>query len=165
MGSATTRYISMARHLGMELPTSASVIDRIAAVVSARKSSDTVAAFVEWYYALTSSTLAELVSYARNREHNPYPASTRRSSTNVPHGDRITCGHHPWLYARKVKNLVVEAHSDSGLEIVEWTEPPIFRWRPDGSFIEEAIRPRADSISRVVRGQLATQAVEAVKLT
>jgi hypothetical protein len=136
---------------------SASVVDRIAAVISGRKSTASVAEFVEWYYALTSFSAAELVAYARSPKSNPYRATTMEMINHVPHGERILCGAHPWLYGRKVKNLVVESQPDSGLETVSWMEPPIFRWRTDRSRIEEAQPPRPNSVARGVRGRLSTR--------
>jgi len=137
---------------------SASVVDRIAAVISPRKSPETVAAFVEWYYALGSSTVAELVSYARNRKNNPYQAK-KEIINSMTHGDRITCGHHPWLYARKVKSLTVDIQPDAGVERISWIEPDSYRLRGDESGIELAQPGVPDSEARVVQGPLSAQRV------
>lgn len=102
---------------------SAAVVDRIAAVLHPNKASRTVEGYVEFLYAVRTSTVSELIAYAKRPSNNPYRAKAE-SINGVTHGNRITCGANPWLYARKVKNLRVERDAETGIETIRWLEPP-----------------------------------------
>lgn len=73
---------------------------------------------------------------------NPYPAQFGMLN-NVLWGGEITCGHNPWLLARLVDELTVEADAD-GKERATWKERP----KPDLSWIHnEALRRMVHSSS------------------
>lgn len=102
--------------------------NKIAALVSVKRSSRYVADYVENIYLLTTNTVSELSATLYKPSKRPYRAKIGDIINGVPHGDRIDCGHNPWLYARKVGELVVVEKVDEGVEIISWTEPPKFRW-------------------------------------
>ena len=131
----------------------AAVADRGAAILPPRWTGKRVAQIVEFLYARTSSTLAELAAYAKNPKSNPYRAKAVEINRLV-HSERITCGHHPWLYARKVSGLVVRHDPASGLESIEWTDPDAYRLKADESGIELDTKGTSDSFKRQVTGRL-----------
>jgi len=52
----------------------------------------------------------------------PYKVDKVQLINNIPHGDRITCGHNPFLYARKVTNLQIKIDPKENIEILKWKE-------------------------------------------
>lgn len=137
----------------------AETADKVAAILSGRTSDKTVAEFVELLYALRTSTAGELASYSRNPKNNPYRSTDGMVINEVPHGDRIRCGHHPWLYARRVKDLLVKKDVASGFETISWIEPPQFRWSADRSSIVEAVPEVRQSVTRTRSGALSDELV------
>ena len=100
----------------------------VVAVLSARTSPEEVRRYVERCYIEKTASLPEKLSYARyNRPQKlPHPAEFERVR-GVRFQGRITCGHNPWLHARKVDDLRVEADAN-GNDVPKWTE--IRPWRP-----------------------------------
>jgi hypothetical protein len=138
---------------------SAEFADEVAAILSSRKSERTVAELVEFLYAQVTSTASELAEYARNPKRNPYRANIGLMINEVPHGDRITCGAHPWLYARKVTDLTITRDETTGLETVAWKEPRTFRWNAARTGIEEAQAGREARVTRRVTGSLSVEPI------
>jgi hypothetical protein len=132
---------------------SAEVADRIAAILPPRWSPARVTDFMEQFYALHNSNVAELAALAKHPKDNPYPVSTESN-----HADMLLCGAHPWLYARKVSELTVRK-LDSGYEHVSWVEPDRYGMKPDKSGVELAHKGKPDSVTRMVRGALSTEMV------
>jgi len=124
------------------------VADDIAGILPRQWGAHRVMRFVEWHYAVAISTVTELASYAARPSRNPYRAREVDG--------RISCGHHPWLEARIVADLVVETNEDL-FEIVSWKEPD--RWRLD----EQAGRPvrvaegARRTVKRRLRGALSSE--------
>src|SRR3990172_4988231 len=87
----------------------AAVADRVAAILSSRKSEDSIMKFVEFLYLHATGYPEELAYYANRRHRIPYKAQR-------DHGCGITCGHNPWLHARLVMGLTVEEDPSTGLE-------------------------------------------------
>lgn len=92
--------------------------DKIAAIYNPRWSSDRVELAVELLHAASQYTVSEQLQYANNKKFNPYPANSY-NSPGIPF--RITCGHNPYLEARRVSNLKVTLDAE-GNEVVSWTE-------------------------------------------
>jgi hypothetical protein len=84
---------------------------------------------VEYYYLLMTSSAKAIASFVNRPRNIPYKAETTVRINDVPHGDRITCGHNPFIYARKVSDLVVSHVHDQSVESIKWREPPIFQWK------------------------------------
>jgi len=121
----------------------AAVADEVAGVFPPQWSSDRVEKYVERLYALATSTVAELLTYARKPSSNPYRATEK--------GGRIVCGHHPWLEARLATDVVVE-QTDDGFEQVSWSEPD--RYEVDvtsGALVKQATGIRR-TVTRRLRG-------------
>ena len=93
----------------------ARVRDPLVAILSSRKSRSSIAELVEFLYLRASGEAADLAYYANRRKLLRYPAQ-------IDQNCRITCGHNPWLYARVVSNLSVEANADR-TEVIRWREP------------------------------------------
>jgi hypothetical protein len=90
--------------------------EHVAAIVSAHRSTDYISKFIQDLHGTKCLSLAEQSEQSRYR--NPviaYPAEQHRN--------RITCGHNPFLVARKVRRLTVEI-DDLGDEIANWDEFP-----------------------------------------
>jgi len=94
--------------------------DKVVAILRPRISSQRVAEFVENFYIVASSTMSEQATYAKGRRNIPYPAE-------IDGIGRISCGHNPWLEARPVSQLQVSRDAITGLEILSWKEPNMFR--------------------------------------
>lgn len=138
---------------------SEAVADRVLTIVSSRKSAERVAELVEFLYSQATSTLAELAAYARSPKNRAYRAKTVEMINGVPHGDRITCGAHPWLYARLVTDLRIARDPETSVEQVSWTEPPTFRFSEDGSRIVEDAPGQRDFVRRVIVGPPSSAAI------
>jgi hypothetical protein len=133
---------------------SAAVADEIAAVLPSRWSERRVTDVVEQLYALHTSNLQELAAYARNPKSNPYLV---RSVDG--HADILSCGAHPWLFARKVSKFTVSV-DPSGHEMVTWVEPDRYRMEEGGRLaIVLDRRGRPASTKRVVTGPLSRESI------
>ena len=95
---------------------SAEIVDEIAAILSPRWSPERVSDLMEQLYALNTSNLGELAAYAKKPKSNPY-----RVTTIDNHTDMLVCGHHPWLYGRKVSDFTVVRDS-AGFECASWRD-------------------------------------------
>lgn len=104
--------------------------DKVAAIFSSRLSPERVREYVEFIY-LSEYTLSERMAYPKHKDQNPYPAKFG-SLDGLPWEAEIYCGHNPWLFARRVDNLVVE-RDEHGKESATWTERP----KPDISWIRK----------------------------
>ena len=101
----------------------AKVRDPFIAILGNRRGSTSVKEFVEQYYLRATSSLEELAAYANRPGKIPYKARLM-TCEGSPLDYAITCGNNPWIYARKVSDLVVSAPSkDSRDEIISWKEP------------------------------------------
>lgn len=104
--------------------------DKIAAVLNWRLSPERVARIIEIIYANEFYTLEERLAIAKNKKSNPY--QTRYGAIQgIPLGDRLFCGHNPFLEARLVDNLHVVKDNEGNQEL-SWDE----RERPDLSRIQ-----------------------------
>ncbi len=86
-------------------------------VLSARMSAKDVGGYVERRYIEATASPAEMLDYARYTRpvKPPHPAHHERG--------RIDCGPNPWLSARLVDDLRVEADAD-GNDVLRWAELP-----------------------------------------
>lgn len=100
---------------------------RVAAILNRRWSPDRVRETVELIYVMTQYSPAEQIAYAKDRSFNPYPAEFERVFGGPIWDGRIFCGHNPWLYARRVDNLI--ASSDVLGAEVTWSERPTPDWK------------------------------------
>ena len=92
--------------------------------------------FVEFYYLLMTSPAGEVAYFANRPRNIPYKARTGRTANNLVHDGTVTCGNNPFMYARKVSDLVVShPHDDWTVETLKWKEPPTFQWDCKGSEI------------------------------
>lgn len=93
--------------------------DKIVTILSPTRARHEIADIVQILYAQFTSTVGELARYASDPSAIPYKSEI---SETAPGYYRITCGHHPWLEARLVRNLSVESGEDASEEIVMWEE-------------------------------------------
>ena len=101
--------------------------NRIIGIIGSRRSESFVAELVEFIYLRNSSTAFEMAYVANRPKKKPYPVERVQIINGVPHGERLICGHNPWIYARKVENLNIEL--DGNVEIITWKEPNNYRWK------------------------------------
>jgi hypothetical protein len=95
--------------------------DPVITVLSGRRADAWVCDFVEQIYLALAMGPEEKVSVARNAKNNPFP--TMLGSVNgVPWSGQIFCGHNPWIFARKVRNVRVEIRDAE--RRVAWDELP-----------------------------------------
>jgi len=106
----------------------AKVRDPFIGILSGRKGDRSVAEFVEYQYLLMTSSARELAYFAKQPSKIPYKADTVMRINEVPHGGRITCGNNPFIYARKVSDLVISQAHNQTFEIIKWQEPPSYKW-------------------------------------
>jgi len=89
----------------------AAVEQRVAAVLPPQWGHETVKRVVEVVYAASAYVPAEMPEAARRGGHNPYPAKYGRIPgiredgvrESVEYQGEVTCGHNPFLIARKAK--------------------------------------------------------------
>ena len=84
--------------------------ERVVAVLNYRFSDTKIRQIVEVLYAALTYTESDKLLSAKPRQ-NPYPAK-------LTHFERIDCGHNPFLYARRVTQVRMEAGK------LVWIEPP-----------------------------------------
>lgn len=105
----------------------------IAAMFSSRKSPETTRDYVEFLYLTKHFGGDEQLSFLADPTANPYPATygTIRANvsgtgeTNLEWRYQVMCGHNPYLYARRVKNLRLGAGTyPDGSQRLEWDEIP-----------------------------------------
>jgi hypothetical protein len=129
------------------------VVDRIAAIWHRRWSVSRVAQMMEALYALRSCAPSQLAAYARRPSQNPYQAQIRN-------GERIDCGHNPYLYGRPVDNLMITPDPDTGLEIISWIEPPLYALEPESEGGTRMVqRPCPVACRRRIRGPLSAEEI------
>lgn len=102
--------------------------NRLFAIIGARRSIEFIVDILEFLYLRASSNASEMAYLVTRPRKKHFKAEMSQLINGVPHGDRILCGHNPWLYARKVTELNVVIAEESGAEHVTWREPPIFKW-------------------------------------
>lgn len=105
-------------------------------ILSSRRGEKFIADFVEQVYLMETSTIEEIVRWVNRKKDCPYKAKKVEIINDIPHGDRITCGHNPHIYARKVTDLKVVSDLDNKIEKLSWKEPPKFRWKNGKKFEE-----------------------------
>jgi hypothetical protein len=96
---------------------------KVAAVFRPQLSGERVRELVEILYGYSEYSLLERVNFTLSPKTNPYPA--RFGDVNgVQRAGMIHCGHHPFLLARRVDDLVIGEKDDAS-----WTErkPPHIR--------------------------------------
>ena len=94
--------------------------NKVAAILNPRLSAHRVREFVELFYINTCYSLSERTAYVANKKNNPYPAEFM-DINGVPWMGAIHCGDNPWLYARRVNDLVI-GRDGRGKEIAIWKE-------------------------------------------
>jgi hypothetical protein len=97
--------------------------DKVAAVFSPHLGAKRVGDFIEFLYMTECSSLSEQMDYALRKVQNPYPARLGTTPEGNPWAGDITCGHHPFLFARLVDELAIERNTE-GREVATWTERP-----------------------------------------
>lgn len=133
----------------------AAVADKIAAVLPPQYSDRRVADIVQLLYNLATSELSELAAYAKRPGQIPYKPRVGQVINSVPHSDRVTCGHNPWLYARRVTGVRVWQEPEIDIEVIEWTEPQTFRWKDERQMsIEVASQGMREQVRRSMQGPL-----------
>lgn len=102
--------------------------EKVVAIFNPRLGAERVRELVELLYIQSGASLDEKLSWAVDRNRNPYPAKFG-SLQGAPWQGEIECGHNPWLFARLVDDLWVETGED-GIQEAHWSERP----KPDISW-------------------------------
>ena len=124
---------------------SEAIVDGIAGIIDYRRSSKRIIDLVEFLYNFKTSNLSELAAYAKNRKNIPYKAE-------VDFNGRITCGSHPFLYARQVKNIEVSVNLNSAIETIFWETFPTYK--PSDSGPEKVSDSKKEGFKRIITGPL-----------
>ena len=124
----------------------AAVADKIASIFPPQWPDDTVKRHVECLYALATSTAQELAAYAKRPSDSPY-----RARWDSPF---ISCGHNPFLVARRVSELKVVREGD-GFEAISWREPDRWRINEEGH-PEKSAEGQTYFTKRRIRGPLSS---------
>ena len=106
-------------------------VERIAAILSSRRSDSGIAELMELLVLRALYPAREAVYYANRKKKMVHKAKTPLNVNGVPHGERILCGHDPWLYGRKVRNLKIAVDTSTDEEVITWREPNNFKWAED----------------------------------
>lgn len=128
----------------------AAVADRVAAILNPRWSGERVGTIVEFLYLKCTANASEMAGYARRPRSNPYRAERDFNG-------RITCGSHPWLYARLVTDLSVAVDPETGTETITWTESPASVPTADGP--KEVRGPLPGEVVRRITGLLSDELI------
>jgi len=95
----------------------AKVLDKIAGLLNPRWPATRVAHVVEFLYARARYNIQEMAhQYAKFGCSRPYKAE-------IGPWEIVSCGHDPYLEARKVTNLEVVVDPATEMETISWTEP------------------------------------------
>jgi uncharacterized NAD(P)/FAD-binding protein YdhS len=133
----------------------AAVADKAAAILPPQYSDGRVADIVQLLYNLATLELSEWVAYAKRPGQIAYKPRVGMVINSVPHGERIICGHNPWLYGRRVIELCVRQEPETGFEVIEWTEPQTFRWKDERQMgFEVAAQGLRKEVRRSMQGPL-----------
>lgn len=100
---------------------------KIVSILDGRKSPEFIRDYVHEYYIASEYSLTEKLRFSSQPKKalNPYPAEFDRIDGALFLG-RITCGHNPFLLARKVTNLRIFSSGDH--IAVQWQERPKPTW-------------------------------------
>ena len=122
--------------------------EKLVAILPSRRSERNVAELME-FLVLKATSGAGFNAFCVNRRKDlVYKANMTLVISKVPHGNRIFCGHDPWLYGRKVRNLTVSQDESSNEEIISWTEPDNYKLDEDGRSVVVADRGKSDQLRR-----------------
>jgi len=127
----------------------AAVADRVVAILNPRWSVDRVIEIVEFLYAECNYNLNEQVAFARKPKNNPYRA--------IENFGLITCGHNPWLEARKVDKFEIFVDPKTKLETITWldfTAYRIVKSRP-----EAVGKPKVEKFARRITGPVSHELI------
>lgn len=108
--------------------TSTKPTEKIAAILSSRRSGSAIADLMELLVLRSRYPAKDVAYYANRKREMVYKAQSSLDINGVPHGERILCGHDPWLYGRKVRDLKVTVNETNDEEIITWREPNNFKW-------------------------------------
>lgn len=103
-------------------------VEKIVAVLSSRRSDSSVAELIELLVLRSLYPARDVAYYANRKKAMVYKAQTPLNINGVPHGERILCGHDPWLYGRKVRDLKIVVDASADEEVITWQEPNNFKW-------------------------------------
>jgi hypothetical protein len=113
--------------------------NRIIGIIGSRRSDSFVAELVEFLYSRNYSSAFDMAYIANRPKKKNFTAEKTQIINGAPHGERIICGHNPWIYARKVKNLKITQEDD--IEIITWQEPDNYHWKNKQKMQVEVERP------------------------
>ena len=108
--------------------TSTEPTEKIAAILSSRRSDSAIADLMELLVLRSRYPAKDVAYYANRKRQMIYKAQTPLGINGVPHGERILCGHDPWIYGRKVRDLKVTLDETNDEEVITWREPKDFKW-------------------------------------
>lgn len=103
-------------------------VEKIVAVLSSRRSDSSVAELMELLVLRSLYPARDVAYYANRKKAMVYKAQTPLNINGVSHGERILCGHDPWLYGRKVRDLKIAVDASTDEEVITWREPKNFKW-------------------------------------
>ncbi|EJM88773.1 hypothetical protein PMI33_02525 [Pseudomonas sp. GM67] len=121
--------------------------EKVAAILSGRRSKRSVAEFMEFLYLRATCDASDMAYYANRPKKMIGRAQYQLSINGVPH-ERISIGGNPCLYGRRVTNLKISRDGED--EVLKWREPPTFCWKgtsrtkietAEGGELKECRRP------------------------
>jgi hypothetical protein len=130
---------------------SAAVFDRVAAILNPHYSVKHVADYVEFLYVIATSSLSEQAAYAKRSSNNPFRAE-------IDFNGHVRCGHHPWLHAQPVQDLIIRRAEETAVETLEWHTQPIYRPAPlSPDKVEKVSDGLRETVTRRVVGPVSFQ--------
>ncbi len=104
----------------------------IVTVLSGRMSQKSVEVIADAIYTRCLWTASDLSYYANRKKKRDERFMIHRGIN-----EGFCYGINPWIFARKVTDLVIKEDEDQGLESVRWTEYPYLILNSEGKIIEK----------------------------
>ena len=115
--------------------------EKLVAILPARRSDRAIAELMELFVLRATTGASSAAYYLHRRKQMVYKARTPLVINRVPHGNRILCGHDPWLYGRVVRELVVVVDCEANEEVVSWREPDDFEFKDNSLLLIDVAKP------------------------
>lgn len=107
---------------------------RVVAILSNRLSSSSVEDLADLCYQISHCSAAEMAHFANRKKE-------RRRATRMllSNGVRIFYGSDPFIYARRVTNVVVKKVRGDTTESIKWVERPLYKQNPKNKYSIELV--------------------------
>ena len=120
--------------------------EKILAILSSRRSSGAVTGIVDTLYCRSVDSAFDMALLANKRRQREYQYKHLRSTIH-----RIFYGRNPCIFARVVSNLKIERDDARKVELIRWTELPVFQNAESGSTLVQVEPSRECQLVRSLK--------------